>query len=135
MYTLETSATSCFSNTVLPTAELPTPRLEQSATPKTRRLRVVHRNTFQYDRPVERSVQKVHLKPFSNAKQRLLTHSLEISPAAPVIAYDDVFGNATVRAEIVGPYQELNITAESVVELVDDNPFASPFQSPGCRGS
>lgn len=67
---------------------------------------------------------KIHLKPFSNSKQRLLSHALSISPAAPVITYDDVFGNATVRTEIAGAYQELVITAESEVELVDDNPFA-----------
>lgn len=124
MLTLETSASSCHSDPVLPRSERSPERESPTANPRTRRLHVLHRNVFQYDRPVERSVHKVHLKPFSSGKQRLLSHSLLMSPSAPVIAYDDVFGNATVRTEIAGPYQELTITAESVVEVVDDNPFA-----------
>lgn len=124
MFTLETSTSSCFPDGVLPRSPASAEKETLATTPRTRRLHVLHRNVFQYDRPVDRSVHKVHLKPFSNGKQRLLSHSLSISPAAPVIAYDDVFGNATVRTEIAGPYQELTITAESVVELIDDNPFS-----------
>jgi transglutaminase-like putative cysteine protease len=97
---------------------------EQTAANRTRLLKVLHRNSFTYDQPVERSVHRIHLKPFSDGKQRLLSHELVVRPVAPVIAYEDVFGNSTIRTEISGPYQQLDITAESVVELVDDDPFA-----------
>ncbi|WP_261343642.1 transglutaminase family protein [Anatilimnocola aggregata] len=108
-----------------PVAKSPEPVFsEQVSSQKTRRLKVLHRNLFQYDRSVERSVHRMHLKPFSDAKQRVLSHQLTCQPTAPVIAYEDVFGNSTIRTEILGPYQELTITAESVVELVDDDPFA-----------
>jgi transglutaminase-like putative cysteine protease len=105
--------------------EMPAPVVaEQAAARRTRKLKVVHRNMFTYDQPVERSVHRVHLKPLSNGKQRLLSHQLVVNPPAPVIAYEDVFGNPAVRIEIVGPYQSLEFTAESIVELVDDDPFA-----------
>jgi transglutaminase-like putative cysteine protease len=90
----------------------------------TRRLSVLHRTGFSYDRAVPRSAHRLHLKPFTDTKQRLISHSLSCEPAAPVIAYEDVFGNPTVRTEINRPYQELTFTAESIVELVDDDPFA-----------
>ncbi|WP_425617355.1 transglutaminase domain-containing protein [Anatilimnocola sp. NA78] len=91
---------------------------------KTRRLKVQHRNVFQYDRSVKRSVHRMHLKPVTDVKQRLLSHQLFCQPASDVIAYEDVFGNATYRTEVKSPYTELSVIAESVVELVDDDPFA-----------
>lgn len=133
MYTLE-SPSPIASVPVVTTAETARPVVaEELAAQKTRRLRVLHRNSFQYDQPVERSVQRIHLKPFNTGKQRLLSHALTLSPYAPVLSYDDVFGNATARSEVCGPYQELTITAESLVELVDDDPFA--FASMPIRAS
>lgn len=105
--------------------KLPKPAVAiRVADQKTRRLRVLHRSVFQYDRPVKRSVHRMHLKPVTDVKQRLLWHQLTCQPMVPVIAYEDVFGNATFRSEVKGPYTELSVVAESVVELVDDDPFA-----------
>jgi transglutaminase-like putative cysteine protease len=94
------------------------------AEPVARRLTVLHRTRYTYDRPVERSAHRLHLRPVSDAKQRLVLYQLQLGPAPLVVDYEDVFGNATSRFEISDPYSEFEITAASVVEIIDDDPFA-----------
>ena len=89
-----------------------------------RRLRVEHRTVYSYDQPIERSFHRLHLRPISDAKQRVVTHELHLQPTAPVTHYEDVFGNATARFEINSPYTQFSVAADSVVELTDDDPFA-----------
>ena len=90
----------------------------------TRRLRVRHTTTYSYDSPVQRSVHRLHLRPMDDWKQTVLRHSLRIRPAVPTVEYEDVFGNWATRVEVAGPYSELSVSAESVVELLDVDPFA-----------
>jgi Bacterial transglutaminase-like N-terminal region len=45
-----------------------------------RKLRVVHTTTYAYDRPVERSVHKLHLCPIHDWDQEVLSHTLAITP-------------------------------------------------------
>src|SRR5687767_10661832 len=82
----------------------------------TRRLRVRHRTTYQYDKPVPRSVHRVHLRPVDDWKQTVLSYRLAVTPEAPLIEYEDVFGNWVTRFELNRPYRELAIESESVVE-------------------
>ena len=89
-----------------------------------RRLRVRHTTRFTYDRPVHRSLHRVHLRPVDDWKQTVLSHHLSLSPEVPTIEFEDVFGNWATRFEINQPYTELSITADSVVELLDVDPFA-----------
>ncbi|WP_437965441.1 transglutaminase family protein [Sorangium sp. So ce260] len=93
-------------------------------TQATRKLRVVHTTRYTYDRPVERSVHKLHLCPMYDWHQRVLSHTLTIDPQAPTVALEDVFGNWVTRFEITAPYTALTISADSVVELLDADPFA-----------
>ncbi len=90
---------------------------------RTRRLRVIHRTRYQYDKPVQKSAHHLHLRPMDDWKQTILNYKLEISPAAQVIEYEDVFGNWATRFDLTEPYTELNIAAESEVELLDVDPF------------
>ena len=91
----------------------------------TRRLLVRHATHYTYDRPVTRSVHRLHLKPISDFRQSLIEHKLTISaPTSPVIEYEDVFGSRAVRFDILEPYTELSIVAESTVEVADVDPFA-----------
>ena len=53
----------------------------------------------------------------------MLQHSLTITPAVPLTEYEDVFGNWAARCEITEPYTELPVVAESIVELLDLDPF------------
>jgi transglutaminase-like putative cysteine protease len=90
----------------------------------TRRLRIRHTTHYSYDQPIERSVHRLHLRPADDWRQNLLLYQLTVQPHVPVIEYEDVFGNWSQRFEMTGPYSELAITAESLVELVDVDPFA-----------
>ena len=53
-----------------------------------------------------------------------MEHTLTISEPAQVIEYEDVFGNRAARFEIASPYTELTITADSLVDVEDIDPFA-----------
>ncbi len=108
-----------------------------------RRLLVRHATNYRYDRPIQRSRHRLHLRPLQNGKQTVSSYRLSVSPQVPLIEYEDVFGNMTARFEITQPYTELTVTAESTVELLDVDPFAfaaladparrSPWNR--CRGS
>ena len=89
-----------------------------------RRLRVRHVTRYAYDRPIARSAHRVHLRPIDDWKQTVAAHQLKVSPRVQELEYEDVFGNWTTRFDIIKPYKHLTITAESVVEVLDVDPFA-----------
>jgi transglutaminase-like putative cysteine protease len=92
--------------------------------PSSRTLRVRHVTRYTYDHPVTRSIHRLHLRPVTDWRQRVLAHTLSISPEAPIVEYEDVFGNWSTRFELNHPFQDLSIAAESTVEIVDTDPFA-----------
>jgi len=87
-------------------------------------LRVRHATHYQYDRPIERSAHRLHLRPQQNGTQRVLDYNLTINPEVAAVEFEDVFGNRTTRFEVTQPYTELSIVAESTIELLDLDPFA-----------
>src|SRR5438552_7313885 len=89
-----------------------------------RRLRVRHTTRYTYERPVQRSSHRVHLRPIDDWKQTVISHDLAISPETSLIEYEDVFGNWSTRFAIDRSYTELMIAADSIVELLDVDPFA-----------
>src|SRR5215212_114450 len=89
-----------------------------------RQLRVRHETRYRYDAPVARSTHRLHLRPITDWRQRVISHALTTTPDAPLIEYEDVFGNWSTRFELHVPYTELTIAAESVVEIDDVDPFA-----------
>jgi transglutaminase-like putative cysteine protease len=89
----------------------------------TRRLRITHTTRYEYDRPVARSVQKVHLRPITDWKQTVLSHSLHVDQPNAAVEYEDVFGNWFTRFELKSPYDRLTIAATSEVQVLDVNPF------------
>jgi transglutaminase-like putative cysteine protease len=88
-------------------------------------LKIRHATTYRYDRAVARSSHKLHLRPIQDGKQTLREHTLTIEPMErPHVAeFEDVFGNFAASFEINAPYQELRIRAESLVEVLDVDPF------------
>src|SRR3954451_1030 len=90
----------------------------------TRRLRIRHTTRYAYDKPIARSVHRLHLRPIDDWRSNLLLYQLTVTPRVPVIEYEDVFGNFSQRFEVNEPYAELSVTAESLIELVDTDPFA-----------
>jgi transglutaminase-like putative cysteine protease len=91
---------------------------------RSRRLQIRHETRYAYDAPVTRSVHRLHLRPFDDWKQTVLSYQLTVEPGVQVIEYEDVFGNWTTRFEITEPYTELRISSETLVEVLDVDPFA-----------
>ena len=89
----------------------------------TRRLRIRHTTRYSYDAPIQRSTHRLHLRPVDDWKQNLLAYELTVKPHAAVIEYEDAFGNRTQRFEVNEPYMALEVTAESLVEVLDTDPF------------
>jgi transglutaminase-like putative cysteine protease len=109
----------------------------------TRRLQVRHTTRYIYDRPVTRSAHRLHLRPIDDWKQTVLSYRLQVLPcredgsAAPQVVpieFEDVFGNWAARFEVTEPYQSLELRAQSLVEVLDVDPFAFarlPIRPPG----
>src|SRR5688500_18533083 len=89
----------------------------------TPRLRIRHTTRYAYDAPIHRSVHRLHLRTVDDWKQNLLSYQLTVKPHAAVIEYEDVFGNRTQRFELNEPYMTLEVTAESLVEVLDTDTF------------
>src|SRR5947208_1061562 len=88
------------------------------------RLKVRHASTYEYDAQIARSVHRLHLRPVHDRWQTLVSHSLQVSTDAASQEYEDVFGNWTTKLDVSAPYSRFSLTAESVVELLDFDPFA-----------
>lgn len=101
-----------------PPSRLPRPT---RAAPRT--FDVVHRTTYRYDQPVERSLHTLRLTPFHDRLQRVLAHDLTISVQGQRRDYDDVFGNRVRRLAVEHPFDEMIIEARSRVELLDVDPL------------
>lgn len=90
---------------------------------KVRRLRLKHTTHYTYDRPIERSVHRLHLRPVHDWKQHVVDYRLALTPDCQPIELEDAFGNWATRYEVNQPYQEMSVTAESVIDLLDTDPF------------
>ncbi|HEX3601175.1 MAG TPA: transglutaminase family protein [Lacipirellulaceae bacterium] len=102
----------------------PTSPVAAPAPAKVRRLKVRHANRFEYGMEVNRSVHRLQLRPVHDRRQTVVSHNLQIDPGVTTHDYEDVFGNWATRFEINEPYTKLAIVAESIVELLDVDPFA-----------
>jgi transglutaminase-like putative cysteine protease len=101
--------------------------VSQPTTPETtkvRRLKIRHANRFEYGMEVNRSVHRLQLRPVHDRRQTVVSYDLNIDPPVTTHDYEDVFGNWATSFEIHGPYTKLSMVAESVVELLDVDPFA-----------
>jgi predicted glutamine amidotransferase len=102
-------------------AAQPLPSLTEPALPNgataSRVLRICHETRYQYSEAVDRSAHRILLRPVEDRAQELLQHSLDIQLSVDSVEYEDVFGNASLGVEIVGPYDDLSITCQSVVRV------------------
>jgi len=89
-----------------------------------RRVKVRHTTTYHYQTPVERSEHWLHLRPIHDWRQQVVSSRISVSPAVEMVEMEDVFGNWASRCIVLGPYTELKIEAESVVDVLDVDPFS-----------
>jgi len=87
---------------------------------------VRHTTTFRYEPAVRESVMEVRLQPRSDGEQRCLNFGLQIEPAANVMQYRDFSGNTVHHFDIAGSHSQLNVTAQSLVEV---QPLSAPRAS------
>ncbi len=112
-----------------PSASPPLPGLQRRQMPRPtrsepRRYRIVHRTAYRYEKAVERSSHLFRLFPAEDRLQRLLSHELRVSVDGTHRDYEDVFGNRARRMEVDIPYEDMAITATSVVDVLDVDPLA-----------
>ncbi len=82
-----------------------------------RNLRVTHKTRYEYDNPVQKSSHRFLMRPTEDRQQFLLDYSIKVDPEVPAIAFDDVFGNATLGLEIYQPFNRLEIESKSTVSI------------------
>jgi transglutaminase-like putative cysteine protease len=92
------------------------------------RLHVLHETAYDYAPAVKTAQHMVHLKPLSTGGQRLLAHSLHVTPQpAQVRESIDAFGNCRTFFSLQGSHTTLSVVAHSEVETSSSAlPDASP---------
>ena len=97
---------------------------------------VLHETEYRYSSPVTQSWQLAHLRPRETTGQRLLSHRLDVSPRPDWFdARSDAFGNGVAAFAIHAAHAELDVIAESRVELAapePDTPAAMAPWDPQC---
>ena len=79
--------------------------------------RVKHTSIFQYETPVEQSLNTVRLKLRNNECQRLLSYHLKISPNSMAKDYADIWRNSISSFYIPEKHDELVIHSSSIVSV------------------
>ncbi len=87
------------------------------------RLSIVHRTTYRYLVPVERSTHLLRLFPVHDRLQTLVKSDVEVSVEGRSHDFDDTFGNRTRRVLLDTPYRELTIVGRSEVDALDADPL------------
>src|SRR5258708_3240669 len=84
---------------------------------------VRHVTRFRYKPAVRESIMEVRMQPRTEGNQRCLSFDLKVKPEELVMKYRDFLGNLVHHFDIAGKHAELNLKAQSVVEIV---PAAEP---------
>ena len=82
-----------------------------------RRLRVTHKTTYQYARPVRRSAHHFRLSPVEDEVQEVESSSVTYSVPTTPLFYEDTFGNRAIHLTIERAYTEFSVTSEAVVKI------------------
>src|SRR5271156_3880740 len=80
-------------------------------------MHIRHETCYRYERPVEYSVQSLHLTPRRDLSQRALTWS--ISAPGRRLEQVDAYGNISHLLTIEVPHREIQIVVHGVVETAD----------------
>jgi transglutaminase-like putative cysteine protease len=92
--------------------------------------RITHTTAYSYGETVPLCHNVAHLKPRTTPRQRVLSHSMEITPAPPTLRERlDFFGNPVTWFSLQEPHQSLTLIARSEVDVTPMDPPAL-FQFP-----
>jgi transglutaminase-like putative cysteine protease len=81
------------------------------------KLEIHHRTIYRYREELEFGLHKLMLRPRESRSLRLITHELELTPAAGVTWAHDVFGNTVATATFQQPSDKLVINSFVELEL------------------
>jgi transglutaminase-like putative cysteine protease len=92
------------------------------------RLRIVHRTTYRYQRPVVLGQHKLVVRPREGHDLSLLALDLKIEPAHQLIWTRDVFGNSVALARFIEPSDTLRIESTAAIDRSAPFPTRTPHQ-------
>jgi transglutaminase-like putative cysteine protease len=95
---------------------------------------VTHITRLHYEQPVVEAHSEIRKTPVDTGLQRVLTHKLEVTPAATLRSYTDYFGSFVHYCNLLEPHSDLEIRSEAVVETTDAV-CCGPRQAPDGRSS
>jgi transglutaminase-like putative cysteine protease len=94
------------------------------------RLTIHHRTEYQYDSPVTRMAQVIHLCPISTPAQQVLQWQVRGSDGKLLAAVRDGFGNVCHFHSVSQPTQDISITVDGEVETRDTGGVAAGAHEP-----
>ncbi len=88
-----------------------------------RRYRVTHRTSYEYDKNVTSSFGRAHLLPRDGNRQTCLDATVTVTPApAELREHTDWFGNRSTYFAVTTPHRSLTVLAESTLTINDLEP-------------
>jgi transglutaminase-like putative cysteine protease len=82
-----------------------------------RRLHILHRTTFSYDRSVSISYNETRMRPAELSHQSVLYSRITATPATYHSSYVDYWGTTVTPFEVLTPHEGLTVLAESRVQV------------------
>lgn len=81
------------------------------------RIRITHTTGYRYEAPAMASYNEARMLPVSSDGQFVIYSHLDIHPYTSMNQYDDYWGTRVVSFDVLNPHSELQLTAESLVEV------------------
>ena len=81
------------------------------------RIRIRHTTGYRYEAPAMASYNEARMLPVSGEGQFVIYSNLDIRPYTSMNQYDDYWGTRVVSFDVLNPHSELQLTAESLVEV------------------
>jgi transglutaminase-like putative cysteine protease len=88
---------------------------------------ITHLTQHKYSEEVRESIMEARTMPRTEGPQRCLSFDLVTDPKARVLHYADHLGNIVHHFDLPGSHRHLNLTAQAVVEVLNDFPEIGPL--------
>jgi len=95
----------------------------------------MHKTTITYSSPVIDVHNELRMSPVDTGLQRVLSHSIAVTPNAPITAHRDHFGNHVAHFNLLEPHDSMEIITRSIVETTnavscgpESEPSPFPYQ-------
>jgi len=99
------------------------------------RLRIRHETLFRYEAEVIASYNEVRMRPMMSDRQFVLTEQVLVTPVTSQHTFIDYWGTRVSSLEILSPHTQLEVVAESLVELFPAAAAPEPLSWDGLASS